>query len=85
MKTLNKLALLILIFLKSTPEIFRVYQQIYRNVINQQEELRNRTKQMIEADKVIKTTFIHEQREYPEKIKQRLKRQRAKLERFNNG
>lgn len=39
---------------------------------------------MIEADKIIKTTYIHEEKEYPEKIKQRLKRQKAQLERLNN-
>lgn len=40
-------------------------------------------KGMIEADKVIKTNYIDEEKEYNEAIKKRLKRQWANLERFN--
>ena len=40
-------------------------------------------KGMIQADKVIKTSYIDEEKEYNEEIKKRFKRQRANLERFN--
>ena len=85
MKTLNKLALLILIFLKTTPLIIQTYKQIYNNVIKQKEELIEKTKQMIEADKIIKTNWMHEPQEYDEKIKARFKKQRQLLERQKNG
>lgn len=40
-------------------------------------------KGMIQADKVIKTSYVDDEKEYSEAIKKRFKRQRASLERFN--
>ncbi len=70
---------------KTTPLIIQVYKQIYNNIIKNQDKLIERTQQLIEADKVIRTTYIDEEKEYDEKIKKRLKRQRMKIERAING
>lgn len=54
----------------------------YNNFIKKEEELIDRTKQMIEADKVIKTNYVDENKEYSNKIKKRFKRQWANIERI---
>lgn len=64
----------------TTPKIVKIYAEIYRNVIKNEKELIQRTKQMIEADKVIKTNFCEPKKEYNDEIKQRFRRQRASIE-----
>lgn len=71
--------------IKTTQAIIQVYRQVYNNIIKKDEEIQERCKQMIEADKVIKTNFIHSKQEYNDEIKERFKRQIRSIERVNNG
>lgn len=83
MKTLKRLAILILVLITTTPQIFQVYRVIYHNLIAKDEKIMDMVKGMINADKVIKTNYIDEEKEYTEAIKRRFKRQKANLERLN--
>lgn len=57
-----------------------MYKQIYNNYILKQEEIIEKTKQMIEADKNIKTTYIKPQNKIPDEItKMKIKRQRQQV------
>ncbi len=60
-----------------------MYKKVYNNLIRNDEQIKEKCKSIIEADKVIKTTFIHPKKEYDEKIKQRFKRQWNSMERVN--
>lgn len=64
--------------------MINTYKTIYKNIIDKENELLEKTKQMIEADKCIHTTYVDEPKEYNEEIKRRFKRQRNTIERFES-
>ena len=85
MKHLRRLVLLILIMIKTSRLVIQTYKEVYNNFIKREDEVLNRVKSMIEADKVIKTSYIHEPKDYDEKIKKRFRYQAQQMERLNNG
>ncbi len=56
-----------------------MYKTIYKNYIQKEKEIMEKTIKMCEADKVIKTKFYEPKKEYNEKIKKRFKEQWRKL------
>lgn len=71
--------------LKTTPQIIQTYKAIYKNVIEKENELIERVKQMSMADYHIKTTWIQNENEKEKdklgrNIKERFKRQRSAIE-----
>lgn len=66
--------------IKSIPALIQMYKQIYSNYIVKEEEIINKTKQMIEADKNIKTTYIKPSDKIPNELtKMKIKRQRQQV------
>ena len=59
-----------------------MYKETYNNYIKNHEELLEKTKKAIEADKVIKTEFVHmdNSENYTNQIRARFKRQKRALE-----
>lgn len=65
----------------TAPQIIQMYKQIYNNWIKREEEIQKKAKDMIEADKIIKTKFfeIKTDEDFSQKAKKIHKYQRNKL------
>lgn len=69
-----------MIVVKSIPALIQMYKQIYNNYILKEEEIIQKTKQMIEADKNIKTTYIKPSNKVPNDLtKMKIKKQRQQV------
>lgn len=58
MKHLKRLVALFSIIIITTPQIIQMYKIVYDKWLKKQEEIEKKTKEMLEADKVIKTKFF---------------------------
>ena len=63
----------------------QTYKQVYDNYIKNEEQILNRVKSILDADKKIKTNYIDEPKVYNENIKKRFRYQAQQMERLNNG
>lgn len=63
----------------------QTYKQVYDNYIKNEEQILNKVKSILDADKKIKTNYIDEPKVYNENIKKRFRYQAQQMERLNNG
>lgn len=59
-----------------------MYKEVYKTYIKNKEYIEDKTKQMLEADIKIKTTYIDNPKTYDEVTKKRFERQRKTIERL---
>lgn len=64
--------ILLQIIKTTTPLVIKMYKEVYNNLILNSEKIENKAKEMIEADRDIKTTYMKPKEQYTEEQKEKL-------------